>query len=113
MLLDNSFEHLGSTGVVTNSFRIDYGNWPLRADPQAIGFRPINQWLRTNELQFFQPGFQIFPGREALFFGRTFRLSLIRAKKYVPAVLGQTKPRRDPLQFEIRSHGGNFKVYLY
>jgi hypothetical protein len=42
VLLDDSLNHLRSSGVVPNAFRIDHRDRPLFTHPEAVGFRAIN-----------------------------------------------------------------------
>src|SRR5438094_67296 len=102
VLLDNPFQHDRRAGVVPHRFGIDDRNRSLSADPQAVCFRPIHQWFRSRELQFFEALFQVFPGFETFFFRRAFRFGLIGAKKNVAFIFLQTKS--SSYGFQVVSH---------
>ena len=65
VLLNDPLQHVGRAGPVPDAIRVNDRYRSLLADLQAVGLGPIDAAL-SNELEFNQPAFQIFPGLEAL-----------------------------------------------
>lgn len=77
--------------MVPDCFWINYRYRAASADPQAISLSPINQRFRTDQVQFLESAFEVFPRFEALCFWSAFRLGLIRAQKNMPPVFLQSE----------------------
>src|SRR2546423_838605 len=49
MLLNDALQHRRGAGVVPSTFGINDGDWPVRADTEAIYLAAVNQRLRSDE----------------------------------------------------------------
>ena len=91
MFLDNSLQDSRGAGVIPDGLRVNDRDWALLADSQAIGFRAIDQRLRPNQVQLFEPALQILPGFQALDLGRAFGFRLISAEENMAAIFLQAE----------------------
>ena len=91
MLLDDPFKDRRRAGVIPDCLRVYDGNRTLNADPQAIGFSPVNQRVGADEVKFFQTLLQILPRLKAFLFRSAIRLRLVGAQKNVTAVFFQSE----------------------
>ena len=86
MFLNDALQHRWCARVIPDAFGIDDRDWPVRADPQAIHLAPVNQRVRSEEIQFLEPPFQEFPRFKSFLLRRALRLRLIGAQKNVAAI---------------------------
>src|SRR5215217_1877377 len=84
MFLDNALEDRRVALAVPGTFRVDDGNRPALADPQAVGLGAQDAAL-VDEPERLQPRLEVVPGREAALLLATLRRRLIAAEKDVPA----------------------------
>lgn len=83
MLLNDFLQHLGTAGVVPNTFRVDHCDRAVSADLQAISLGSVNTTI-TYQTQLQQPALEESPGFEAEIVFATFRFALIAAQEDVP-----------------------------
>ncbi len=82
VLLDDAFEHRRVARGVPGAVRIDDGNGPTFADPQAVGFGAQDTAL-VRETELLQASLQVVPCREPTLLIAAFRRALIAAQKDV------------------------------
>jgi len=95
MFLDDPFKDFRPAGMVPDRFWIHDRDGPLQANPQTVCLGSIDQWLRTHQVQLFEPALQIFPGFQHVRFRATFGLSLIGAQENVAPVLFESERLRN------------------
>ena len=61
MLLDNFLKHVWSAGVIPNGVGINDCDGAMTADPEAVGFRPINHGLRPRKLELLKAALEVLP----------------------------------------------------
>lgn len=81
--MDDALEDFGTARVVPNALRIDDGDGPVRAYPQAIGLGTVNPPL-TGKSQLVEAPLQVLPRLKSGMFVAALRLGLIAAKEDVP-----------------------------
>jgi hypothetical protein len=99
VFLDDSFQHGRTAGVVPNSFRVNDGDGTTAADPQAIGFRPVDKPIRSGQFQLVESGLEEFPSRQAGFFGAALWLCGISAKEDMACAFCEAERRGCLAQF--------------
>jgi len=83
VFLYNAFQDFRSTGMIPYPFRVHHGDGTIHADPEAVGFGPVNPAI-PGKIQFVQSGLQVPPGFQALFPGTAFRLGLVGTQENMP-----------------------------
>src|SRR4051812_21722334 len=89
VLLNEPFEYRRIATRIPRTFRVDHGNWPAFADPEAVGLRTKNA-ARLRETKLLQPSLQVIPRREGPGAIAALRRGLIAAQKNMPPRAGHT-----------------------
>jgi len=105
MFLDNYFQNFWCTRVIPRPLGVNHGDGTLSADAKAVRFGAINQRVRADQVQFFQPFFEKFPGLKALLFWRAFSLGRVRAEENMPAIFFEAERFHELIQF-VHGSGG-------
>lgn len=90
MLLDNSFEDRGVTGVVPGALRVNQSDRPLFTDSKAIRFGPVDPPL-FGKPQLFQALLEVLPGNHRAVTVTAFVFALVTAEKDMPACIRITQ----------------------
>ena len=83
MLVDDAIQDRRIALAVPGAVRIDHGDRPSFADPQAIGFRAKDPAL-LGQSQLLQAALQVIPRRQPAIFLAAFRVGLVAADEDVP-----------------------------
>jgi len=111
MLLDDLLKHGGRAGVIPDAVGIDNRDGPILADAQAIGFGAIYSTL-AGQLQFFEPGFQVFPCLMPRGLFTAFGVGLVTAQENMPANVANAEFFEALLQRGVHQQLSIHKIYF-
>jgi len=89
--MDDAFEHFGGAIAVPDAFGINDCDRAVLANAEAVSFGPVDERLWADEIEFFEPAFEEFPGLEPLRFGTALGLGLIGAEKDMALIFGEAE----------------------
>lgn len=84
MFLDNTLQNLRRTGMIPYTLGIDYGNWTVFADTQAVRPGAIDSALDCRAIELFEALLKIIPRLNARFARGTFGIIGIGANQNMP-----------------------------